>query len=198
MKLFVRMGLIVLLAVGVAGAKTPAGSADSRAGYHDGCSSARGHYTRSRYKYAHSKSYHRAWLRGKRKCAHRPKARHHRLKRHHARRHHTHTRRHVAPCNTQVPWEAFRRGWDHGYRSARGHFFVDRRGCAAYRQGWVSGYRACHCPDRQKPDSYASGYAQGCSSTAHLKIRDNLYYKRSRSYRHGWIQGYRDCRGIYQ
>jgi len=166
-------------------------SSDGRAGYHDGCRSARGHYTRSSYKYQHSKTYHRQWRKGKRHCA-RPR------KKVVRRRHHVKRTVHYRPCNTQVPWEAFRRGWRHGNRSARGHFYVDRRGCAAYRQGWVNGYRDCHCGDLKKPDTYAEGYYAGCSSTFSLKIRDNYYYKTRAGYRHGWIQGYQDCRGLYQ
>ena len=186
--------MVIVMAAGVAKPAQTGTSADAKAGYHDGCSSARGHYTRSRYKYAHASRYRHGWLRGKRACARTKVRKHHRVR--HPRAYHH--RRKVGSCNTEVPWVAFRRGYDHGYRSAKGHFYVDRRGCAAYRRGWVSGYRACHCPDRQKPDSYASGYAQGCSSVSSLKIRDDLYYQTSRGYRHGWIQGYRDCRGMYR
>jgi len=164
---------------------------DAKAGYHDGCRSARGHYTRSAYKYRHSSRYHRGWLRGKRACA-----RTHARKRHVA--HHRRVRSHAAACNTETPWIAFRRGWRHGNRSARGHFYVDRRGCADYRRGWVSGYRNCHCGDLKRPDSYAEGYYAGCSSVARVRIRDDYYYTTRPGYRRGWIQGWRDCRGIYR
>ncbi len=179
----------LVMAVGVAKPARTDISADAKAGYHDGCSSARGHYTRSRYKYAYSSIYHREWLRGKRACVRTGVRKQHRV------HHHTRT---YGTCNSEAPWIAFRRGYDHGYRSAKGHFYADRKGCAAYRRGWVSGYRACHCPDRQKPDSYAGGYVQGCSSTHELKIRDDLYYRTSRSYYYGWNQGYKDCRSLYR
>jgi len=182
--------IIAVLSVVLSGVHAGA-SSDGRAGYHDGCRSAHGHYTRSTYKYKHSKTYHRQWRKGKRSCAH-PKKKVIR---------HRHRAKHVTlqrSCKTQVSWEAFRQGWQHGNRSARGHFYVDRSGCAAYRQGWVNGYRDCHCGEHKKPDSYAEGYYAGCSSTVSLKIRDNYYYKTRAGYRHGWVQGYQDCRGVYR
>ena len=182
--------IIAVLSVVLSGVHAGA-SSDGRAGYHDGCRSAHGHYTRSTYKYKHSKTYHRQWRKGKRSCAH-PKKKVIR---------HRHRAKHVTlqrSCKTQVSWEAFRQGWKHGNRSARGHFYVDRSGCAAYRQGWVNGYRDCHCGEHKKPDSYAEGYYAGCSSTVSLKIRDNYYYKTRAGYRHGWVQGYQDCRGVYR
>ncbi len=189
----VLIGALLLLG-GTADAKM---SSDSKAGYNDGCRSARGHFTRSAYKYRHSTRYHRSWLRGKKACARRHvKRTRHRVRHTTTRRHHARTR--YGACNTEVPWIAFRRGWAHGNRSARGRFYVDHRGCAAYRRGWVSGYRNCHCGELKQPDSYAEGYYAGCSSVASLKIRDDYYYKTRSGYRHGWIQGYRDCRGMYR
>ncbi len=184
---------ILLLFGGTIEAKT---SADYTAGYHDGCSSAKGHYTRSRYKYANSSRYHRGWLKGKRACAKKRPVKNTKKRKKVVR--HTKSRNNVGVCNTEIPWTAFRRGWDDGLRSAKGRFYVDRRGCAAYRHGWISGYRSCHCGDLKKPDSYAEGYYQGCSSTNDTMIRDDYYYNRSSKYRKGWIQGYRDCRSIYR
>ena len=106
---------------------------DRAAGYSDGCRSAKGHYTRSNYKYRHSKAYHRGWLQGKRGCKRFRK-----------------TRRHTAAksrhyCNTEVDWDAFSRGYDDGFRAARNGTGKHGQGCAAYHRGWESGYRACAC-----------------------------------------------------
>jgi hypothetical protein len=185
MRILIKVLIVLILSVGMAEGK----STDSTAGYSDGCRSARGHYTRSKYKYKHSTHYHKAWLKGKRACVRKRVTKKH--------RHVKHRTKYVS-CNTEVPWTAFRRGWRHGNRSAKGHFYVDRRGCAAYRQGWVNGYRDCHCGDLKKPDSYAEGYYAGCVSVASVKVRDDYYYKTRSGYRHGWIQGYRDCRGMYR
>ena len=197
MKLFFKLLVVVLLSSGLVQARS-ANVSDTKAGYNDGCQSARGHYTRSAYKYRHSTRYHSGWRKGKRACArkrHAVKKRHTPKKRHHVKRR---TRTHYASCNSEVSWIAFRRGWTHGNRSAKGHFRVDKRGCAAYRQGWVNGYRDCHCGDLKKPDTYAEGYYAGCSSVFSLKIRDDRYYRTRSGYRNGWKQGYRDCRGNYR
>jgi len=186
----IRIILLMMFVVAV-GVANPAqsGTSDKTAGYNDGCRSARGHYTRSAYKYSHSKGYHRAWRQGKRSCV-KKKIRHRHVRRHKV--------IHNRPCNSEVSWVAFRRGWNHGNRSARGHFYVDRRGCAAYRRGWINGYRDCHCGDLKKPDSYAEGYYAGCSSTFSLRIRDDYYYRTRSGYAHGWVQGYKDCRAVYR
>lgn len=185
--------VIVIFLIGTItpGLQAASGTSDKTAGYNDGCRSARGHYTRSAYKYSHSKAYHNAWRKGKRSCVRKKKK---------IRRRHVHRRKatRYRPCNTEVSWVAFRRGWNHGNRSARGHFYVDRRGCAAYRQGWINGYRDCHCDDLKKPDSYAEGYYAGCSSIFSLRIRDDYYYRTRPGYAHGWLQGYRDCRAVYR
>ena len=189
----IRFTMLVLFVTvfGLANPLQASASADAKAGQHDGCSSARGHYTRSAYKYSHSKVYHRAWRKGKRSCVRtKKKIRHHHV------RHHKVT--HSSPCNTEVSWVAFRRGWNHGNRSAKGHFYVDRRGCAAYRRGWINGYRDCHCGDLKKPASYAEGYYAGCSSIFSLRIRDDSYYRTHSGYAHGWMQGYKDCRAVYR
>lgn len=188
MRHFFTLVLILTMTLGLAQAKT---TSDTKAGYNDGCRSARGHYTRSAYKYRHSTRYHSSWRKGKRACTKK-----HTVKKHTVHRHRS-TQKYVA-CNTETPWVAFDRGWRHGNRSARGHFYVDHRGCGAYRQGWVSGYRDCHCGTIKNPDSYAEGYYAGCSSVFSIKMRDNYYYKTRSGYRHGWIQGYRDCRGNYR
>ena len=163
--------------------------ADRQAGYHDGCRSARGHYTRSAYKYSHSKRYHRGWRQGRRACARKTKVRH---------PHHASRKIRYRSCNSAVPWKAFQRGWYHGNRSARGHFHVDHGGCAAYRQGWVNGYRDCHCGDRKNPHNYAEGYYAGCMSIYSVPIRDDYYYQNYSGYRNGWRQGYQDCRSVYR
>jgi hypothetical protein len=186
MRVIFKFFILGVLSVGFINAAT----LDTKAGYSDGCRTAKGHYTRSAYKYKHSKTYHRGWLRGKRTCK-RTRVKKHIRKRHVA-------KRTYSSCNSEVPWTAFRRGWNHGNRSAKGRFYVDRRGCAAYRQGWVNGYRDCHCGDLKKPDSYAEGYYAGCVSVSSFKIRDDYYYTTRSGYRHGWIQGYKDCRGIYR
>jgi hypothetical protein len=188
MKLLTKL-LIIGLVFGTMLHARPAASSDAKAGYNDGCRSARGHYTRSAYKYKHSGAYHKGWLRGKRACKRRKT-----LKRDRKR----HTSKRYRSCNTEVPWEAFRRGWEHGNLSARGRFRVDRNGCAAYRQGWVSGYRDCHCNDLKKPDSYAEGYYAGCVSAPQLTIRDDHYHRTQAGYREGWKQGYKDCRAMYR
>ncbi len=169
----------------------PTGAADTKAGYNDGCRSGQGHYTRSSWKYTHSSRYRAAWLRGKKACTRtqapvRPAARTPRSAPAHS------------SCTNEVSWEAFRRGWKDGYASANGHFYVDRRGCAAYRHGWVSGYRDCHCPETQRPDSYDRGYYHGCHSVYNFKIRDDKQYRHAEAYRVGWDQGYRDCQGRYR
>ena len=186
---FIKTLLILSLSIGWVQAASS--TSDKTAGYNDGCRSAQGHYTRSAYKYSHSKVYHRAWRQGKRSCVRKKK----KVRHHHVRRHKV---THYSPCNTEVSWVAFRRGWRHGNRSARGHFYVDRRGCAAYRRGWINGYRDCHCGDLKKPDSYAEGYYAGCSSVFSLRIRDDYYYRTRSGYAHGWIQGYKDCRAVYR
>ena len=177
-----------MVVIGVAKPAQVAQSADAQAGYHDGCMSGRGQYTRSAYKYKHSKVYHRAWRKGKHSCARKKKRVHRRYRK---------VPRHRS-CNQEVPWVAFRRGWNHGNRSARGDFYVDRRGCAAYRQGWISGYRDCHCGTLKNPNRYAEGYYAGCSSIFSLKIRDDYYYRTSLGYAKGWIQGYKDCKAVYR
>lgn len=161
------------------------GSLDYKAGYNDGCSSSRGHYTRSAYKYKNSKSYHKGWRKGKRSC----------VKRKRTKRKARSSRKHyVKSCNTESPWVAFQRGWDDGYSSAKGRYRRSSRGCAAYRHGWVSGYRSCHCSDKRKAHSYTEGYNSGCISGAGgVDIKDEGYYRSSSKYRKGWNQGYRDC-----
>jgi len=176
---FVRMAVVgVLLFSG--GAVQAKGTPDYRAGYHDGCSSARGHYTRSAYKYHHSGTYRSAWRKGKRSCS--------KHKVHHRRKQST------KRCNTEAPWVAFQRGWDDGYRSAKGQYRRSARGCASYRHGWVSGYRSCHCAAQRRPDSYVEGYHDGCVSRAWGEnIREDKYRKSTPRYRKGWMQGYSDC-----
>ena len=188
MKILFRYILMFVLMAGLVQAKVVS---DSKAGYNDGCRSARGHYTRSAYKYRHSTRYHQSWLQGKKACSKKHTARKRTVRR-------RHTARKYVACNIETPWIAFRRGWTHGNRSARGHFYVDRRGCAAYRQGWVSGYRNCHCGNVKNPDTYAEGYYAGCSSTFRTTIRDDYYYSTRSGYRKGWQQGYRDCQGMYR
>ncbi len=161
------------------------GSLDYRAGYNDGCSSSRGHYTRSAYKYRHSSSYHSGWRKGKRSCT-----RHGTSKRkaHRTRQYHTKS------CNTEAPWVAFQHGWDDGYRSAKGQYRRNSRGCASYRYGWVSGYRSCHCAELRRPDSYVEGYHDGCTSRAGGEtIIEEGYYQTSLRYHKGWRQGHNDC-----
>ncbi len=192
-KSFAKVLLIGLLLL-LGGSMEARVSSDYTAGYNDGCLSARGHYTRSAYKYRHSTHYHKAWLKGKRVCLTKRKY----TKKKRKKITHRRKRAYVGPCNTEVPWVAFRKGWDDGLRSAKGRFYVNRRGCAAYRRGWISGYRSCHCGELKKPDSYAEGYYQGCSSANDIKLRDDYYYGKSSGYRKGWIQGFRDCRGIYR
>ena len=128
MKLIVRAFLIVVFSIGLAYANS-----DSKAGYRDGCSSVRGHYTRSNYKYTHSLNYKAAWLKGKRVC----------------RRHHRHYKHHrvVKKCASSPAWVLFKKGYDRGYAAARaGRKFRHISGCLEYRRGWVAGYRSCHCP----------------------------------------------------
>jgi len=109
---------------------------DRKAGYNDGCSSGKGHYTRSVYKYRHSKAYHSGWRKGKRACARKVKSR-------------RHTRvRHVRSCNTEVPWEAFRRGYVDGFNAAKRGSQRHGKGCSEYHRGWESGYRSCGCIDQ--------------------------------------------------
>jgi len=105
---------------------------DREAGYSDGCASARGHYTRSSYKYRHSKAYHAAWRQGKRSCRRIRKPRRHRS-------------RQLRHCDTETAWDAFSRGYDDGFRAAKRGTMLHGRGCAAYHRGWESGYRACAC-----------------------------------------------------
>jgi hypothetical protein len=187
---FFKIVLMLVFTIGAVQARSSS-TPDYQAGYDDGCSSAKGHYTRSAYKYRHSSRYHSGWLKGKKGCVKR------KVTKRKVRRHRT-KKTYYKSCNSEVPWTAFRRGWNHGNRSAKGRFYVDRRGCAAYRQGWVNGYRDCHCGDLKKPDSYAEGYYAGCVSVSSFKIRDDYYYTTRSGYRHGWIQGYKDCRGIYR
>jgi hypothetical protein len=188
-----KMLLTILTLLVVSIATMQGGTSDSNAGYSDGCRTAKGHYTRSAYKYKHSKIYHKRWLRGKRAC--RKKT----VKKHVRKRHATKTtKRKYRSCSSEVPWTAFRRGWNHGNRSAKGELEVDPNGCAAYRQGWVNGYRDCHCDDRRKPYTYAEGYYAGCMSVASVKIRNEDYYRNRSGYHHGWTQGYQDCQGVYR
>ena len=183
----VRWGIVsgLLLFAGVAQAKT---SPDYRAGYNDGCSSSRGHYTRSAYKYRHSSTYHSGWRKGKHSCT-----RHRTSKRKVRRRYQYRAKK----CNTEAPWVAFQHGWDDGYRSAKGKYRYSDRGCASYRHGWVSGYRSCHCAAQRRPDSYVEGYHDGCASRAGgEEIKEEGYYQTSPRYHKGWMQGYEDCQSI--
>jgi len=109
---------------------------DRLAGYKDGCSSAKGHYTRSQYKYRYVKAYHDGWRKGKRSCIY--KGRSHRY---------TGIKRSYH-CNTEVSWDAFRRGYDDGVRAAKRGIQRHARGCAEYHRGWESGYRSCTCISR--------------------------------------------------
>ena len=179
-----RVGIVggLLLFAATAQAKT---SPDYSAGYHDGCTSSKGNYTRSAYKYRHSGAYHRGWRKGKRSCR---RYRSSKRKVHRASKHYTKN------CTTEVPWVAFRKGWDDGYRSAKGKYYRNSSGCAAYRRGWVNGYRSCHCAVRRTPDSYTEGYYSGCTSSAgDEEIMNEGYYQTSPRYRKGWREGYNDC-----
>jgi hypothetical protein len=169
----------------------PVSTPDAHAGYADGCQSARGHYTRSRYKYRHSTLYKQQWRKGYRACKRKKRTRTHRVKR-------PHTSALRCDKTTENPWDAFRRGWRDGLRSAKGHFRVDRRGCAPYRRGWISGYRSCKCPKTRRADTYDRGYYHGCNSVIEYKIKDEYQFGRSVPYRNGWNQGWRDCRSIYR
>jgi len=199
MRFFIRSFLAVALLVGLTSAHPsgrPISTPDSSAGYHDGCQSARGHYTRSAWKYRHSTAYHRAWLQGKRACA-RKHTKKRTKRRHHVRRKHP-VKTAVCDRTDENSWDAFRRGWRDGLRSAKGHFRVDRRGCAPYRRGWISGYRSCKCPQNRRPDTYDRGYYHGCNSVIEFKIKDEYQFLNSTPYRKGWNQGWRDCLRINQ
>lgn len=159
-------------------------SPDYRAGYNDGCSSSKGHYTRSAYKYRHSRVYKMAWRKGKRICKKYKKP-------NRKIRHKTVARNGTKRCATEAPWVAFQRGWDDGYRSAKGRYISDSRGCAAYRRGWVSGYRSCACKDSRDKDKYTSGYYHGCMNSYGYGTEINN--NDSSAYRRGWKQGLEDC-----
>jgi len=186
-KILVRIMIVgvLLLSGSIASAK---GSPDYRAGYNDGCSSSKGHYTRSAYKYRHSGAYHKGWRKGKRVCS---KRRTFKRKVHHR----PVKKQRTLRCNTETPWIAFQRGWDDGYRAARRGERTEPRGCASYRHGWVNGYRNCHCSEQRRPDSYVSGYYDGCTTRAgEEEIKQEAYYQSSLRYRRGWTQGFSDCR----
>ena len=132
MKLIVRAFLIVVFSIGLVYANS-----DSKAGYRDGCSSARGHYTRSNYKYKNSWEYKANWRKGKKACT-KYKRKHHRYHRHH---------KVARKCFARPAWVLFRMGYDRGYAAARAGRKIRRiSGCLEYRRGWLAGYRACRCP----------------------------------------------------
>ncbi len=190
MKVLRNLTLVFSLLIGMTAAHPsgrPVSTPDSSAGYHDGCQSARGHYTRSAYKYSHSEAYHRAWLRGKRACARKKTTKTRRVRRKHT------TKAAVCDRTQENSWDAFRRGWRDGLRSAKGGLRVDRRGCAPYRRGWISGYRSCKCPASRRPDTYDRGYYHGCSSVIDFQVKDEYQFLHSAPYWKGWNQGWRDC-----
>ncbi|NKQ40784.1 MAG: hypothetical protein HF962_04355 [Sulfurovum sp.] len=188
-KEFLRI-LIVGMLLFFASLAQAKGNPDYRAGYNDGCSSGKGHYTRSAYKYRYSSSYKSAWRKGKRTCTKRSKTKR-KIRRKPV------VKSYAKSCSTEVPWEEFLRGWDDGLRSAKGRYTKERKGCASYRHGWVSGYRSCQCVDDRRVDTYVEGYHSGCkSSTEKDMIRNDSYFQSSPKYHQGWTQGFKDCEKI--
>jgi len=129
-KFIYRFILIVLFGVTLSYANS-----DSLAGYNDGCSSSRGHYTRSAYKYVHSLSYRSHWKKARRVCRSvKPRHKYHRK------------HKYIHKCNTLTAWDQFKKGYDNGRQAAkRGHKIERISGCLEYRRGWVKGYHSCKC-----------------------------------------------------
>jgi|GEM_PF-6623462 hypothetical protein len=122
---------------------------DYAAGYDDGCSSARGHFSKSSFAYENVPSYKKGWLKGKEEC----KVKHSKRTSH--KRKHIKTKRYVKPkiqdnglatygCRANA-WVTFSKGWDDGYRSARGRWKKIANRCPEYYRGWDEGYNHCKC-----------------------------------------------------
>ncbi len=114
---------------------------DFAAGYDDGCSSARGHFSRSSFAFENIPSYKEGWLKGKKECeikgVRRVKKKRHRVK---TRK----VKKYAYRCKDN-PWITFSRGWDDGYSSARGRWIKRANRCPEYYRGWSEGFDHCKC-----------------------------------------------------
>ncbi len=119
------------------------------AGYDDGCLSAKGNFTKSTFAYDNIPEYKKGWILGNKECKAisassnqtvKPKKRY----KHYSKRRKKHKR--YSRCKSN-PWITFSRGWDDGYRSARGRWKKLSNRCAEYYRGWYEGYNHCKCQE---------------------------------------------------
>jgi hypothetical protein len=129
---------------------------DYAAGYGDGCMSAKGDFSKSRFAYENIPSYKKGWLKGNQECksTKSDKKRTQTDKKYKKSRHYSKRKNRKSRVKTKRyrtyrcrsnPWLTFNRGWNDGYRSAQGRWRKLSNRCSEYYRGWYEGYNHCKC-----------------------------------------------------